>query len=221
MLCINLSDERPHHRAIEDNTAGLWRSAPPQRSVPLSLRPPPQPLRPSESRHHMRASPRSLTTAVVLTAAVVALAYASPLRHLMAHDEPPPGSGGSYTPDTCVEGHNVCGDFEPLTPMHGAEGVHAGLIWKAGAAMPKILYWARFTDYTGIDVADPAVIQAKIDAGALTDKKNVNDFNASLRGGDVPGGAADSFKRLVYGGFNIVQGLSQSVPTRILGELQH
>jgi hypothetical protein len=31
--------------------------------------------------------------------------------------------------------------------MHGAEGVHGGLIWKAGAAMPKMLYWARFTDY--------------------------------------------------------------------------
>ena len=49
----------------------------------------------------------------------------------------------------------------------------------------------------------------------------MNDFNAALRRGDVPGGAADTFKRLVYGGFNIIQGLSQSVPTRIIGELYH
>jgi hypothetical protein len=67
------------------------------------------------------------------------------------------------------------------------------------------------------------VIQAKIDAGALTNNKNVNDFNQAIRGGDfvATGGALDSFKRLVYGGYNIIQGLSQSVPTRILGELQH
>jgi len=169
----------------------------------------------------MRVSPRSVARSLALGGVVLALAYSSPLRNLMAHDEPPPGSGGSYTPDTCVQGHNVCGDFDALIPMHGAEGVHAGLIWKEGAAMPKILYWARFTDYTGIDVVDPAVIQAKIDAGALTDKKNVNDFNAALRGGDVPGGALNTFKALVYGGYNIIQGLSQSVPTRVLGELQH
>jgi hypothetical protein len=154
-------------------------------------------------------------------AAVATFLCAMPLLEAFAHDEPPPGAGGQYTPDTCVQGHHVCGDFEPLTPMHGAEGVHAGLVWKDRASMPKVLYWARFTDYKGIDVADPAVIQAKIAAGALTDLKNVNDFNAALRGGDFPGGAADTFKKLVYGGFNIVQGLSQSVPTRILGELQH
>ena len=87
------------------------------------------------------------------------------------------------------------------------------------------MYWARFTDYQGIDIADPDVIRALIDAGALRNVDSrglgVNDFNAALRGGDVPGGAADTFKRLVYGGFNIIQGLSQSVPTRIIGELYH
>ena len=164
---------------------------------------------------------RSVVKPIVVAAAIAALFASIPPRRALAHDEPPPGSGGQYTPDTCVQGHHVCGDFQPLTPMHGAEGVHAGLVWKDRAAMPKILYWARFTDYKGIDVADPAVIQAKIDAGALTDLKNVNDFNAAIRGGDFPGGAANTFKKLVYGGFNIIQGLSQSVPTRILGELQH
>lgn len=111
--------------------------------------------------------------AAFVVVALMAVTSVSLFRNVFAHDEPPPGSGGSYTPDTCVQGHNVCGDFEPLTPMHGAEGVHAGLIWKARAAMPKLLYWARFTDYKGSDIADPAVIQAKIDAGALTDKKNI------------------------------------------------
>src|SRR3982750_3644896 len=125
----------------------------------------------------MRVSPRSVARSLALGGVVLALAYSSPLRNLMAHDEPPPGSGGSYTPDTCVQGHNVCGDFEPLIPMHGAEGVHAGLVWKDHAAMPKILYWARFTDYRGSDVADPDVLRALIAAGALTNTVPTNVRN--------------------------------------------
>jgi hypothetical protein len=155
---------------------------------------------------------RSVVKPIVVAAAIAALFASIPLRGVLAHDEPPPGSGGQYTPDTCVQGHHVCGDFQPLTPMHGAEGVHAGLVWKDRAAMPKILYWARFTDYRGIDVADPAVIQAKIDAGALTDLKNVNDFNAALRGGDFPGGAADTFKKLVYGASTSCRASARACP---------
>ena len=172
---------------------------------------------------------------MLVAGAVVAVTCLGLLRIAFAHDEPPPQIGGGYTPDTCIQGHNICGDFEPLIPMHGAEGVHAGLVWKDRAAMPKILYWARFTDYQGIDVADPDVLRGLIAAGALsntvpTNVRNpdgtifrigANDFNAAIRGGDFPGGATDTFKRLVYGGFNIIQGLSQSVPTRIIGELNH
>jgi len=84
---------------------------------------------------------RSLIKWIVVVGAVLAVSYTIPLRNVFAHDEPPPEAGGQYTPDTCVQGHNVCGDFVPLTPMHGAEGVHAGLVWKDRAAMPKILYW--------------------------------------------------------------------------------
>jgi hypothetical protein len=148
-----------------------------------------------------------MTSSVVLGAAVMALAYFGPLRYVFAHDEPPPQVGRGYTPDTCIQGHNICGDFEPVIPMHGAEGVHAGLVWKDRAAMPKILYWARFTDYQGADVADPDVIRALIDRGALTNtvptnvrlpdgtifRIGANDFNTAIRGGDFPGGPADTF----------------------------
>ena len=183
----------------------------------------------------VRFNSPGVTRSVLAAVAVVALLSLGQFRSAFAHDEPPPQIGGGYTPDTCVQGHNVCGDFEALIPMHGAEGVHAGLVWKDRAATPKILYWARYTDYQGVDVADPDVIRALINAGALrntvpTNVRNpdgsifrigANDFNAAIRGGDFPGGAADTFKRLVYGGFNIIQGLSQSVPTRIIGELNH
>src|SRR5207248_5374733 len=130
---------------------------------------------------------------------------------------------------------NAVADFKTLIPMQGEQRLNHGLVYTHRAAMPKILYWARFTDYQGVDVADPDVIRALINAGALrntvpTNVRNpdgsifrigANDFNAAIRGGDFPGGAADTFKRLVYGGFNIIQGLSQSVPTRIIGELNH
>jgi len=95
--------------------------------------------------------------------------------------------GGSYTPDTCVLGHDVCGDFEPLTPMHGPEGVHASLTWKDRAAMPKTLYWARLTDDKRIDVADPAVIQAKINGSkSVSPKANYSACGVSLWSAELP-----------------------------------
>src|SRR5207247_5111097 len=95
---------------------------------------------------HVRVSRSAAIRSALLTTAFLVLTYFSPLRSLFAHDEPPPGAGGSYTPDTCVQRHTVCGDFEPLTPMHGAEGVHAGLICNERAPMPKMLHWARFSE---------------------------------------------------------------------------
>jgi hypothetical protein len=114
----------------------------------------------------------------------------------------------------------VCGEVSPLIPMQSTEAVHMGLVWKKGSQNPKILFHSRFPEYTPNDVADPAVIDAAIAAGALTN--GVNDFNASLRDvrhpsfrdGSDP--TADSFQRLTYGGFLLRQGLSQSVPTRIV-----
>ncbi|HEY0592579.1 MAG TPA: hypothetical protein VGF40_12485, partial [Thermoanaerobaculia bacterium] len=115
---------------------------------------------------------------------------------------------------------SACGEVSPLIPMQSTEAVQMGLVWKKGSQTPKILFHSRFPEYTPNDIADPAVVDEAIAAGALTN--GVNDFNRSLRDVRHPSfrdgtdPTADSFQRLVYGGFLLRQGLSQSVPTRIL-----
>lgn len=150
--------------------------------------------------------------AVLMAAFVAALLYtgASRIQVTVAHEEgpDPTSGGGGYAPETCLD-PSVCGKVEPLTPMHGAEAVHAGLVWKTHAATAKLLYWARHTEFKGRDVADPAVIQSLMNAGATQNGIGL-EFNAALR---------PSFKKLIYGGFEMRQGLSQSVPTRILSQL--
>jgi hypothetical protein len=115
---------------------------------------------------------------------------------------------------------SLCGEVSALIPMQSTEAVHMGLVWKKGSQSPKILFHSRFPEYIPNDVADPAVIDEAIAAGALTN--GVNDFNRSLRDvrhPDFRDGSnpfADAFQRLTYGGFLLRQGLSQSVPTRIV-----
>src|SRR2546422_8162629 len=116
-----------------------------------------------------------------------------------------------------------CGQVSPLIPMQSTEGVHMGLVWKKNSQNPKILFHARFSEYTPNDMADPALVDLAIARGALTTAGT--QFNSSLR--DVLNGfdpflglgqnrsADDSFQRLTYGGYLVRQGLSQSVPTRI------
>lgn len=129
----------------------------------------------------------------------------------------PDGTGGTTT------SRAVCGAVSPFIPMQSAEAVHMGLVWKKGSDRPKLLYHARFPEYTPNDMADPALTDLAIARGAFTTAGN--QFNASLR--DVLHGfdpfvglgtarsADDSFQRLTYGGYLMRQGLSQSVPTRI------
>lgn len=117
----------------------------------------------------------------------------------------------------------LCGKVSPLIPMQSTEAVHMGLVWKKGSQQPKILFHARFPEYTGNDMADPALTDMAIGLGAFTTPGL--QFNSSLR--DVLHGfdpflglgqdrsADDSFQRLTYGGYRMRQGLSQSVPTRI------
>lgn len=117
-----------------------------------------------------------------------------------------------------------CGQVSPLIPMQSAEAVHMGLVWKKNSPTPKILYHSRFPEYTPNDVADPVLTDLAIARGALTTEGN--QFNSSLR--DVIHGfdpfldlgpdrsPDDSFQRLTYGGYLLQQGLSQSVPTRII-----
>jgi hypothetical protein len=108
--------------------------------------------------------------------------------------------------------------------MQSTEAVHMGLVWKKDSQTPKILFHARFPQYVPNDMSDPALIDMAIERGVFTTAGN--QFNTSLR--DVLHGfdpflglgmirsADDSFQRLTYGGYLMRQGLSQSVPTRIL-----
>jgi hypothetical protein len=118
----------------------------------------------------------------------------------------------------------VCGKVSPLVPMQSTEAVHMGLVWKRNSATPKILFHARFPEYAPNDVSDPLLVDRAISRGAFTTAGL--QFNSSLR--DVLHGfdpflglgtereADDSFQRLTYGGYLMRQGLSQSVPTRIV-----
>jgi hypothetical protein len=122
----------------------------------------------------------------------------------------------------------VCGKTSPLIPMQSSEAVHMGLVWKKGSQTPKILYHARFPEYVPNDVADPAIVDSILrsprdaTSGLSLMDNGGNDFNRSLRDvlnpffrdGSQP--TADSFQRLTYGGYLLRQGLSQSVPTRIV-----
>jgi hypothetical protein len=130
----------------------------------------------------------------------------------------PPGDPNANCPAA------VCGKVSPLIPMQSVEAVHMGLVWKEKSQNPKILYHARFPEYRPNDVSDPVLLDQVIRDGALVTAGN--QFNTTLR--DVLHGfdpfakpaagrsADDSFQRLTYGGYLMRQGLSQSVPTRIV-----
>ena len=119
---------------------------------------------------------------------------------------------------------SIEGQLDPLIPFH-VGAIHAGLVWKEGSDQAKILHFQRHSETTGNDVVrskdrgvdenqtlideyieDPDEFPYLVDAaldGELT-------FNNTLR---------DSYKQLLYGGFRLWQGLSQSVPTRMLSDL--
>ena len=127
----------------------------------------------------------------------------------------------AQTPD-CLD-RSACGEVSPLIPMQSAEAVHMGLVWKKHSDKPKILFHARFPEYTPNDMADPALVDLAIERGAFSTPGR--QFNSSLRdvlhgfdpflGLGMDRSADDSFQRLTYGGYLMRQGLSQSVPTRI------
>jgi len=145
----------------------------------------------------------------------IGLASAGQLTDVMAQNRLP-------DPNTCAP--SECGQVSPLIPMQSTEAVHMGLVWKKNSQRPKILFHARFPEYTPNDVADPALTDLAIARGAFVTPGL--QFNSSLR--DVLHGfdpflglgadrsADDSFQRLTYGGYLMRQGLSQSVPTRIV-----
>ena len=69
-----------------------------------------------------------------------------------------------------------CGKVSPLIPMQSAEAVHMGLVWKTGSQKPKILFHARFPEYSGTDMADPAITDLAISRGALTTALALPDY---------------------------------------------
>ena len=149
---------------------------------------------------------------------VIAVRHGSSLSAQQANPYPDPNAGLDPA---------VFGQVSPLIPMQSSEAVHLGLVWKRNSDDPKLLYHARFPEYEPNDVADPAIVDSLIaqprDAAGLSRMDNArNDFNLSLRDVLNPlfrSGAdptADSFQRLTYGGYRLQQGLSQSVPTRIV-----
>lgn len=137
-------------------------------------------------------------------------------------------SGPDAFPDPNACDPAVCGKTSPLIPMQSTEAVHMGLVWKRDSPTPKLLYHSRFPEYTPNDIADPAIVDAILgtprdpDSGLSLVDNGANDFNQALRDVLNPffrSGAdptADSFQRLTYGGYLLRQGLSQSVPTRIV-----
>ena len=142
---------------------------------------------------------------------------------LIGIDDSVSAQGGFPDPNANCP-HATCGEVSPFIPMQSTEAVHMGLVWKRNSATPKILFHARFPEYIPNDMADPALIDLAIARGAFTTPGL--QFNSSLR--DVLHGfdpflglgmnrtADDSFQRLTYGGYLMRQGLSQSVPTRIV-----
>src|SRR5688500_2549911 len=45
----------------------------------------------------------------------------------------------------------TCGEVSPFIPMQSTEAVHMGLVWKRSSQTPKLLYHARFPEYTPND----------------------------------------------------------------------
>jgi hypothetical protein len=159
---------------------------------------------------------RAWLTVAALAVSLLAVAFFQPVNRTAAQTTFPDPNAN------CPKA--TCGEVSPFIPMQSAEAVHMGLVWKRNSATPKILFHSRFPEYKPNDIADPALIDLAISRGALTTAGN--QFNSSLR--DVLHGfdpflalgtsrnADDSFQRLTYGGYLLRQGLSQSVPTRII-----
>lgn len=142
---------------------------------------------------------------------------------LLATNPISPTQTTSAQEDDCLD-RARCGEVSPLIPMQSTEAVHMGLVWKRNSPTPKILFHARFPEYTPNDVSDHALVDLAIMRGAFT--TSGLQFNSSLRdvlhgfdpflGLGMARSADDSFQRLTYGGYLTRQGLSQSVPTRIV-----
>jgi hypothetical protein len=153
----------------------------------------------------------------------VGIAFAAPSTH--AHDEEddvfvPDGGNVTILPETCLD-VSQCGRTGPQIPMH-LTSVHASLVWNDTSETPKILLFQRHSGYRADDHTNPDVLNYLIqnrspatfsqgtstihEEGKTALDSRFNQFNSAVR---------QSFQQLVYGGYNIIQDISQAVPTRI------
>src|SRR5215813_8629005 len=90
----------------------------------------------------------------ILVLGLLALSVTDIARHVTAQ--------GTFPDPNANCPHATCGEVSPLIPMQSTEAVHMGLIWKRNSKTPKILFHARFPEYTPNDMADPAFIDLAI-----------------------------------------------------------
>jgi hypothetical protein len=142
-----------------------------------------------------------------------------------AHDEEdhefePDGGNVTILPETCLDVAQ-CGRTGPEIPMH-VTSVHASLLWNDTDETPKMLLFQRHSGYSADDHTNPDVLNYLIqnpspatfsqgnttihEEGKTALDSRFNQFNSAVR---------QSFQQLVYGGYNIIQDISQAVPTRI------
>ena len=81
------------------------------------------------------------------SASALAFAVMAPSSRLTAQ------TGNPYPDPNAGLAKHIFGEVSPLIPMQSAEAVHMGLVWKEGSDQPKLLYHARFPEYTPNDVA--------------------------------------------------------------------
>lgn len=161
----------------------------------------------SRSRHNLLAARWKKPALAVLASGLAALSLP---QQAWGHTDPVTPPGGDHlvdfgpTPHDCIGGPGVCGLLGRLLPTH-LTGIQGGLTWKRAARRPKLLSFSRFSEFSADDIADPEKISTLIERGALTQDRR-NNFNAAIR---------KSFTQFAYGGYNSVQSLTQSVPTRI------
>src|SRR5262245_2943737 len=147
---------------------------------------------------------------------------------LLATSPIAPSRTTSAQVDDCLD-RARCGEVSPLIPMQRTESVHMGLVWRRNSPTPKILFHARFSEYTANDVADPAIVDLAIMRGAFTTPGL--QFNSSLRdvlhgfdpflGLGMARSADDSFQRLTYGGDLAGHGLIHSEPAGLVANLEN
>jgi hypothetical protein len=133
-----------------------------------------------------------------------------------------------------------CGIIGPLIAMP-VPAIHSGLMWSENSwELPKLLFWSRHANMRGTDVADYQCLEELIlgaySSWPISSIEWMQSFSEPRIDGSDPFKDTDpgaifpgytfnqclrsSFKHLVAGGYRLRQGLTQSVPQRIVTYLE-